>query len=93
MNIPKAFGQLRYHVNVICPHCTGRLDLTQFPYDQDHRFYEAAFVDMTIGVSEGLEYECYHCKKRFILIGWSIQTPNPSFKPTASTDDGSSGTP
>ena len=64
-------GYVHYSVNVHCPHCDRRLDLTDFPYEDDENELGLAVfggVDILSKWSGlNLEFICNHCKEDFVL--------------------------
>jgi hypothetical protein len=58
-------AHVRYVVLIDCPYCEGKLDLTQNPYSKAYIF-KSIFELLRIS-RLGLEYECNHCKKQFVL--------------------------
>lgn len=73
MDYLKATGYISYHVRVTCPHCKGRLDLNQYPYDEDDDENELGLalfgaVDTPAKWSNlNIVYRCNHCKEEFVL--------------------------
>ncbi len=67
----KVIGKIYYEVYVNCPHCKGRLNLNEYPYDQDdeNELGKNVFgsVDTPGKWDINIEYKCCRCKRKFIL--------------------------
>lgn len=64
-------GYVTFGVHVNCPHCNGRLDLNDYPYeDTDNELGMALFGGTTEPAKWNdlaIDYECCRCKKTFRL--------------------------
>jgi len=75
---PKVAGYVTYDVNVRCPHCDKRLQLNQYPYNNDDTDYCLAEDELGLALFGGsnnpakwdgldIEYKCCGCTKTFHL--------------------------
>ena len=64
-------GILDLDIKLHCPHCEGRLNLAQYPYDKDsiREFVFRSIKNPAEMDGARIEYECSHCKKAFALTG------------------------
>lgn len=73
MNTLDACGVISYKVNVTCPHCAGRLDLNQIPYNEEQENNDLGLAVFGTDITPAkwsdldIKYLCSHCKKAFIL--------------------------
>jgi len=78
-----AVGHVSYEVTTQCPHCEIRLNLSQFPYDDEGTDYCLEEDELGLAVfgtktapatweKTGIEYICCHCKNKFVLDSLEI---------------------
>lgn len=81
--IPRVIGRVSYDVKVECPHCKSRLQLNEYPYNDEETDYSLAEDEIGAALFghtdkpanlEGLdiEYQCCGCHGKFSVSGFEI---------------------
>jgi DNA-directed RNA polymerase subunit RPC12/RpoP len=82
-NTPKVIGHVSFDVFIECPHCNGRLNLNDYPYNDETTDYSLTEDELGLALfgteTESatwkqlkIEYKCCLCKTPFVLSGFDI---------------------
>jgi len=81
--IPKVTGKVSYDVRVQCPHCKSRLQLNEYPYNDEETDYCLAEDELGAALfgyhnepatweNIDIEYQCCGCDGRFSVGQFEI---------------------
>jgi hypothetical protein len=79
----QAIGRVSFDVITECPHCDNRLNLNDYPYNDETTDYSLEEDDLGLALfgttkeaakwaGFKIEYKCFKCKKPFVLSGFEI---------------------